>query len=197
MELYNRTLKAMLRSYVDDHQQTWEAYASTNTYASNSQAHRSGNTHPFHRVLNRRILEITLKSAAPPSKTLTVAKQRAGSPATFQRSLNRTLDTLQRTWEHYKSDFDRRPRKDCEWIRADVYVFSNLSDGVTKSPNLGHAVEGPFRLLKQVQHTMIIQRKELVKRIASDRGVLAHCSINVLPIQPMSASVMDLLNENS
>lgn len=71
---YNRTLSAMMRSYVNENQPDWHAFVSTLTYDYNSQTHRSTNTHPFDLVPSLKISVFTLNSTVSTGKMLTVAE---------------------------------------------------------------------------------------------------------------------------
>ncbi|CDF32406.1 unnamed protein product [Chondrus crispus] len=52
-ERYNRTIVAMLRNYVNEHQNDWDVYARALMYAYNCHLHRSIRTPPFDLVLTR------------------------------------------------------------------------------------------------------------------------------------------------
>ena len=51
VERYNRTILAILRNYVNEHQDDWNRYATALTYAYNNHVHRSTGTTPFSLVL--------------------------------------------------------------------------------------------------------------------------------------------------
>ena len=53
VERYNRTILAMLRNYVNEHQDDWDRYATVLTYAYNNHVHRTTGTTPFDLVLSR------------------------------------------------------------------------------------------------------------------------------------------------
>ena len=53
VERYNRKILAMLRNYVNEHQNDWDEFASVLTYAYNNDVHRSTGTIPFDLVLSR------------------------------------------------------------------------------------------------------------------------------------------------
>lgn len=79
-------------------------------------------------------------------------------------------------------------------IRTGDYAFIDVSDGVTKTP-IGNVVERLFRVLRNAQQTVVIQHLELIKRITTDRFVLAPRLLGLLPIPSESASAMDILNK--
>ena len=71
VERYNSTILAMLRFYVNEHQNVWERYATALTYSYNCHVHRSTNTTPFNLVLSRPPPEFSLhhsvKLRTPPT----------------------------------------------------------------------------------------------------------------------------------
>lgn len=143
-ERYNRTLKAMLSCYINDHQQGWDAYDSTLTYAYNSQKRRSTNTRSFYLVLSQRNSDITLESKVPFGKMYNVAEQPAVFLASLYHSLDRAHASLQQTHERYKRDFDRILCKGRERIETGEFVFIDVSNGVTQTSKKGHAAEGRY-----------------------------------------------------
>ena len=53
VERYNRTLKAVIKSYLDDHPCDWDLYTPALTYAYNCQPHTSTALAPFELVLSQ------------------------------------------------------------------------------------------------------------------------------------------------
>lgn len=49
------------------------------------------------------------------------------------------------------------------------YVFIDVSDGVTMTPKIDHAVKRPYQALGQGQRTELLSSKQLVGLIESDR----------------------------
>ena len=62
VERYNRTIKAAIRSYLDDHPRDWDLYAPTLTYAYNCAPHSSTASAPFELVLSRPPPPLALKT---------------------------------------------------------------------------------------------------------------------------------------
>ena len=60
VERYNRTILAMLRNYVKEHQDDWDRYATALTYAYNNHVNRSIGTTPFSLLLSRPPPEFSL-----------------------------------------------------------------------------------------------------------------------------------------
>lgn len=77
-------------------------------------------------------------------------------------------------------------------VRTSAYVFIVGSVGFTMTLKLGHAVKKPYWVLEQDQHTVVIQRKELVKWDTADRVALASLPTEVLPIPPEKASAVKI-----
>lgn len=75
-------------------------------------------------------------------------------------------------------------------------MFIDVLDCVTIAPKLKHPVEGPYRVLGQDQHTVLIQCKELVFRNTADRVVLAPRPTGVPSIPPESASKINIQDSN-
>ena len=71
VELCNRTILAMLRNYVNEHQDDGDRYATALTYADNNHVHRSAGTTPFPLVLLRQpsefLLHHSIRSRARPT----------------------------------------------------------------------------------------------------------------------------------
>lgn len=81
-------------------------------------------------------------------------------------------------------------------IETSDYVFINATDGVTKTPKLVHVDGGTYQVLGQNQHTLFIQRNELVKRTTADKVAVAPPSTRLQPIPPESASKIPIQNKN-
>lgn len=123
---------------------------------------------------------------------LTSLKQKVGFLATLQHSLDSARVFLQLTQKVYKKDFERRLRKGLEKIWTDDNIFPDVSDDVTKTSMMGHALERPCRVSEQDQHTVIIQLRDLVQKVTADRVVLAAWSADVLLIPPAIVSAVGI-----
>lgn len=72
-------------------------------------------------------------------------------------------------------------------------MFIDVFNDVTMIPKLGRAVEGPYGMLKQDQHTGVIQRKELFQRsTADDKVALSPWPTGMPAIPPELPSTMDI-----
>ena len=109
-KMYNRTIIAILRNYVNEHQNDWDVYAAALNYAYSCQVHRSTRTTLFDLVLTRPPPEFSLHHSArrhstPDATTRDYFKQR------FDLSIQRAYKSLQRTQARYKQDCDKRVRR--------------------------------------------------------------------------------------
>lgn len=59
----------------------------------------------------------------------------------------------------------------------------------------GHAVEKHYRVVGQDRNTVVVQRKELMKRITEDRTALFSQTAGVPPILLESASAVNIQNK--
>lgn len=173
MERYNRTILAMLRSYVNEHQDDWDDYAQALSYAYNSHVHRSTGTTPFDLVLSRPPPDFALhhdvSREAPPGM-----HRKDDFVARLQSSMRKARASLLRTQSRYKRDFDRRVRKVRKTIRAGDYVFLDPTDGSkAKTPKLKPLGVGPYRVLTNDSRTLVIDRDGKVERVNISRVTYA------------------------
>lgn len=89
-----------------------------------------------------------------------------------------------------KRDLDWLLCKGRKWVRTGKYLFIDVSDGAIKTKKWEYAVKGPYRLLGQDHHTVVIQRKKLVESTIADRVALAPR----LPLE--SALAIHILNKS-
>lgn len=97
-------------------------------------------------------------------------------------------------------DFDRHIRKGSERLRTGNYVpqtvFDDVSDCVTKTSKIKHAVKGSYRVLGQDRHTVVIQQKELFESITANRIALTPWPAGMTPISLDSTSTMVIQDKN-
>lgn len=91
------------------------------------------------------------------------AKKTGCIPTILQNALNCAHTSMQRTQEHCERYFDRRLCMDRKKIGTGYYVHIDVSDGFTKTAELGHAGEKPYRVLGMDHHTVDIHRKGWLK----------------------------------
>lgn len=77
-------------------------------------------------------------------------------------------------------------------MRTGGPVFIDVSDGVSMKPKLGYAVEWPYRMSRQYQHTVSIQQMELIEGFTAHIVALASQPSGLQIIVPESASAMDI-----
>ena len=168
VERYNRTILAMLRNYVNEHQNDWYGYVTALTYSYSCHVHRSTNTTPFNIVLSRPppkfSLHHSVKLRAPPT-----AEKKNNFAKRLEDVIERAYSRFMTTQQRYKRDFDRRIKKIQRNIREGDYVYIDPTDGMLKTGKLGSPERGPFRVLKTDERTVVIRRNQDVERINADR----------------------------
>ena len=172
VERYNRTILAMIRNYVNEHQDDWDRYATALTYAYNNHVHRPTGTTPFSLVLSRprRSSHCTIRY----------------DHAHFQRKNNETItfgridDSIQHAYSRllatqarYKLDFDKRIRTIRQRIKPGDYVYMDPTDGQLKTGKLRSPAIGPYRVLRKDDRTYAIDRDGAIGRVNADRVTYA------------------------
>ena len=161
VERYNRTILAMLRNYVNEHQNDWDRYATALTYSYNCHVHRSTNTTPFNLVLSHPPPEFSLhhsvKLRDPPT-----AEQKNDYPKRMDNVIQTAYSRLMKTQQRYKRDFDRRIKKIKRNIREGDYVYIDPTDRISKTGKPEFPALGTFCMLKTDGRTVVIQRNGLV-----------------------------------
>ena len=107
VERYNRTILAMLRNYVNEHQDDWNRYATAHTYAYNNHVQRSTGTTPFSPVLSRPPPEFSLHHSIR-SRARPTQDQRNDYVKRLDDSIQHAYTRLLATQARYKRDFDKR-----------------------------------------------------------------------------------------
>lgn len=115
-------------------------------------------------MLNRRILDFTLKSTECSENVLIAAEYGIGFLATLQHSFDNSLASLHRAEERYNRNIDRIPSNGRERIIIGIYVFMYVLDDVKKTPKFGRVFQVHYQVLVKEQHTEITQRKEFIDR---------------------------------
>ena len=122
VERYNRTFPAMLRNYVNEHQNDSDRYAMAVTYSYNCHVDQSTNTTTFNLVLSRPPPEFSLhhsvKIRAPPT-----AEQKRDYAKRLDDVIQTGYSRFMKTQQRYKGDFDRRIKKIERNIREGDYVY--------------------------------------------------------------------------
>ena len=198
VERYNRTILAMLRNYVSDHQDDWDEYATALTYAYNNSVHRGTGTTPFNLVLSNPPPSFAMSRYA--TETETTGNARPNRAAMVQRLEAAVRKARKRLYEaqcRYKRDFDKSVRRANRHIRPGQYIYLDPRDGVKATPGkLGHIAVGPYRVLVNDGRTFVIQRGEVVERVNSDRVTYSPPPPDAPPLPPFAATTADVLEKN-
>ena len=168
VERYNRTILAMLRNYVNDHQDDWDRYAEGLTFAYNCHVHRATGTTPFDLVLSRPPPEMTLQhrvNKRPKPTNL----EKADFLARLQEAMQRAQTRLEKTQSRYKRDYDKSIRVANKDVRVGDWVLMDNPEHQPKK--LEPHTQGPFRVLSNDGHTLTIDREGQLERVSSDRVV--------------------------
>ena len=176
-ERFNRSLTAMLRCYVEDHPVEWPRYVRALCYAYNSSVHETTSKTPFELVLTR----------PPPEFIVTHRPNRRKSPpdrddylARLEIALGRARESMTKAQARYKKNFDRRVRHVRKLVPDDK-VYLDVDESGFKRAKLSHGVAGPFRIISvdKKTNTVVIQRGDVVERVAMNRVVRAPASAAV------------------
>ena len=184
VERYNRTLKAAIRSYLDDHPVDWDLYTPSLTYAYNGLPHSSTGLTPFELVLSRPPPPLALKS--DPKSYKTPLESRSKWKQWLARTVKEAKDKLMKTQERYKRNYDTRLRKQSETIKMDDYVYLRVErrDENEHRHKLAAVAQGPYKVIETKGKTVVIEREDnTVERVSRDRVVLAPKPRTVQEIQ--------------
>ena len=177
VERYNRTLLAMLRNFVNDHQNDWDRYASVLTYSYNCHVHRSTRTKPFDLVLSRPPPDFTLAQASTTERPDNVS--RFAFLKRLDVAITKARAALTKTQQRYKRDFDKRVRQTNQRLRPGDFVYLNPTEDGKQRTKLTSPAVGPYRVLLNDDHTVYIDRDGLVERVSANRVVYAPPPANV------------------
>ncbi len=192
VERYNRTLKAMLKSYLDDHPHDWDLYARTLTYAYNCQPHTSTSLAPFELILSR----------PPPPLSVPQAPTTPEQPVLFRDrwrlNLRKVLKTsgavMRATAARMKRNYDERLRRHRDVIKPGDFVFlrtERRDDNETRH-KLAAIAEGPYRVESVRGNTVVIvYPDDKVERVSMDRVTLAPKSLAPEQIAKLLGPITD------
>ena len=177
VERYNRTILAMLRNYVNEHQNDWDHYAGALTYAYNSHVHRTTGTTPFSLVLSRPPEPFasyhSIRSIRK-SKT-TTEDDRRNLQYRLDVAISNAAIELKRQQERYKRDFDKHVDSRDLGLRVGDYVYIDPKGArlpnTEKRNKLQHNLLGPFKVLRLTERNVTIQRNDAVETMNIDRVV--------------------------
>ncbi len=175
VERFNRTLKAAIKAYLEEHPNDWDLYTRALTYAYNCQPHSATAIAPFELVLAR----------PPPSLAYnTQPRFAADNPKDFgtrwrawlKKALVEAKSKLDASQARYKKNFDDRLRRQKENIKMDDSVFLRVERRSEKDVRhkLAAVADGPFKVIEVDTKTVVIEKPDkTVERVSRDRVVLA------------------------
>ena len=197
VERYNRTILAMLRNYINEHQDDWDQYVTALTYAYNTSVHRSTGTTPFELVLSNPPARFSMHyDIGEPRYDPNSKKSREDRIRRLEGAIIKARTKLKKTQLRYKQDFDKRIRVSNRHIQAGQYIYLDPRDGEKVDGKLGPIAEGPYRVLLNDKRTFVIQRGEVVERVNSDRVTYAPPPENAPRRLRFEASTADILSKN-
>ena len=195
VERYNRTILAMLRNYVNEHQDDWDRYATALTYAYTNHVHRSMGTTLFSSVLSRPPPEFSLHHTVR-SRTRPTQEQRNDYVRRIDNTIEHAYTRLRATQACYKRYFDKCIRKIIQRIRTGDYVYIDPTDGLSKTGKLQSLALGPFRVIRKDERTSVIDRNGVTERINADRLTYAPPPENT-PTKEDNATTTERLEKNT
>ena len=114
-ERFNRTIKAMIRSYLADHPRDWDLYTGALTFAYNWQPHSSTALAPFELVLSKTPPPLALEKQ--PSVRRTPLDTRDKWKNWLSKALIEAKGRLERVHARYKRNYDNRLHRQSEKIQ--------------------------------------------------------------------------------
>ena len=128
VERYNRAVLAMLRNYVNEHQDYSDRYATAFTYPYNNHVHRSTGTTPFSLVLSRPPPKFSLQHSIR-SRARTTQEKRNDYVRRLDDSIQHAYTRLLATQALYTRDFDKRIRVIRQRLKRGDCVYLDPTDG--------------------------------------------------------------------
>ena len=174
VERYNRTLKAAIRSYLDEHPTDWDLYTSSLTYAYNCLPHSSTDLAPFELVLSRPPPPLALKNE--PRSYKHPQEARIKWKEWLEKALSGAKNRLMKAQQRYKRNYDARLRKQNETIKKNDHVYLRVErrDENEHRHKLAAVAEGPFKVMETHDKTVVIERNDkTIERVSRDRVALA------------------------
>ncbi len=173
-ERFNRTIKAMIRSYLADHPRDWDLYTGALTFAYNCQPHSTTALAPFELVLSRTPPPLALEPQ--PSIERTPAEAKSQWKAWLGKALSEAKGRLERAQARYKKNYDARLRRQSERIKKNDYVYVRVErrDEKEHRHKLAAVAEGPYRVIETKDTTVTIEKDDKsVERLSRSRVVAA------------------------
>lgn len=173
VERYNRSLLSMLRHYVGDHQDDWDRYASTVTFAYNMSVHRSTGATPFELVLSRPPPPFVIQHSTSRRRQGKSKMANADYLNRLEDAITKARANLSAAQERYKRDFDKRIKGKLPPITDGDWVFIDPGQRTGPTNKLTPVADGRYRVLSTGRGTLVIKRGDLIERINRSRAELA------------------------
>ena len=104
---------------------------------------------------------------------------------------------MMKTQARYKFNFDKRTRKVRDKPKVGGWIYLDPDDGTKKRPKIQHSVLGPFKVIQVDERTVMIQRDEVVERVAIDRVAPAPAPESEAPVDyPEAPTARDMQEKN-
>ena len=184
VERYNRTLKAAIKSYLDDHPTDWDLYTPTLTYAYNCQPHSTTSLAPFELVLSRPPPPLAIQSR--PKVAQSVLESHDKWRQWLSKTIGEARKKLDQAQARYKRNYDKRLRRQSENILKgdNVYLRVERRDESQTRHNLASVAEGPFKVESVKGNTVVILRPDnSVERVSRDRVTIAPARLTAAEVQ--------------
>ena len=169
VERYNRSLLAMLRHYVGEHQDDWDKYASAVTYAYNMSVHRSTGATPFELVLSRPPPSFAIQHSTRRRRQGKSKELHADYLARLEDAIVKARANLSAAQERYKRDFDKRIKHKLPELREGDWVWLDPVQRTGPTNKLTPVAVGRYRVLSTGRGTVVIKRNKLVERVNRSR----------------------------
>ena len=173
VERYNRSLLAMLRHYVGEHQDDWDRYASAVTYAYNMTVHRSTGATPFELVLSRPPPPFAMQHSTSRRRQGKLRDLGDDYLTRLEDAITAARANLSAAQVRYKRDFDKRIRHPQPKIETGDWVFLDPVQRTGPTNKLTPVAVGPYRVLSTGRGTLVIKRGKLIERVNRTRCELA------------------------
>jgi hypothetical protein len=173
VERYNRTIVEALRAYVSERQDDWDDFTSAVTYAYNCRVHTSIGMPPLELILSRPPVSLSLETQPSPEEL---------KPASAKQEFLERLKTLKaragvnlhQAQTAYKRNFDRGVRRSNQKFAPGDPVYLRIDDPQGDGYNkLKFPAQGPYEVVADDEHTIVVRIGEEEARVSADRVVRA------------------------
>ena len=172
-ERYNRSLLAMLRHYVGEHQDDWDRYAMALTHAYNMTVHRSTGTTPFELVLSRPPPPFAVQQSPSAQKVKKSSKLEEVYLRRLEAAIAKARTRLTDAQARYKSDFDKRIKHKFPQVGVGDWVWLDPVERTGPTNKLTPAADDRYRVLSAARGTVLIKRDGVLERVNRGRVELA------------------------